>query len=163
MSDQIIFDVATLFANVATVAALFFLLYEIRQSTKSRYLEGAVHLFEYFNTEESKEARRIIYSAGALKHDIEEEERKSAEQIWAYFNQMGILVKEGLLPRKIALEMYSETTIRCWKALEKNIKEERKKRQVPTYMHYFEWLYNESVQYRGKEFRNERIELYTKD
>lgn len=150
----------TIAANIATVIALIFLGFEIRSSTKTRHLEGAIRLFDLLDDPIARRGRRAVYSAFCKKRELTTNEIEYAEKIRADFNDIGIMVRLGLFPKKIALKMYSDTTIRCWEALEEHIKKQRKDRGTPSFMEDFEWFYEESKKYRKKNYPQEKRKIF---
>jgi hypothetical protein len=135
----------------------------MRDSTRSRHLEGAMRLFDMFDTPEAREGRRAIYTAFIRKRELGKNEIDYAEKIRADFNAVGIMVKEGLFPKEIALRTYSGVVVHCWEALEKHIKNQRKLRGAPSFMGEFEWFYNESKRYRKKKYPEEKLQLFELD
>jgi hypothetical protein len=94
------------------------------------------------------------------KRELRNEELEYAEKIRADLNRVGIMVREGLFPKKIAFRMYSYIAIYCWTALENHIKEQRKLRQQPSWVEDFEWFYNESKLYRKEKYPEEDSRLF---
>jgi len=154
---------ATFAANIATVAALAFLGFEIRNSTRSRHLEGAMRLFDLFDTKEARQARREVYNAYIDKREFNKNELKHVEKIRADLNQVAAMVREGLLPEKIALRMYSAVAINCWEALKEHIEKQRKLRGTPSWMDDFEWFYDESKRFRKMKYPREKLQLFKQD
>lgn len=147
-------------ADIATVAALIFVVFQMRESTKARHMEGAMHFTGRLNTHDARAARRAIYAAHFDNREFGDKEIGYAEEIRANFNSTGIMVREGLFPKKIALRLYSETTIKCWEALRKHIEKQRDARGTRAFMEDFEWLYNESKRYREKKYPEEALEEF---
>lgn len=154
---------ATFVANIATVAALVFLGFEMRNSTRSRHLEGAMRLFDLFDTKEARQARREVYNLHFVKREFNKDELEHVEKIRADLNQVAAMVREGLLPEKIALRMYSAIAINCWEALKEHIEEQRKIRGTPSWMEDFEWFYNKSKRFRKMKYPEEKLRLYRQD
>jgi hypothetical protein len=159
-SYNLIFDIATWGANLTTIIAVVVFAIEARNSAKSNHLEGATRLFEKFDNEEARNGRKAIYLAFAESRKLTDDELVEAEKTRVNFNEIGIMVREGLFPKKIALRMYSDVAIKCWIALEKQIQNERKMRNCNSWMEDFEWFYRESKRYRNKSYPNDRSHLY---
>lgn len=117
-------------AYLATAIALIVLVLDLINDRRSRYLDGAIRLFELLATKETRKDREMIYSAFQEKRPFTSKELESAEQIRADLDQVGVMVKEGLLPKEIALGMFSGMTIQCWRALQEQIKTERELRAL---------------------------------
>jgi hypothetical protein len=103
--------------------------------------------------------RRAIYAAYRSKEGLGQLET-DAERIVIDLDRVGIMVKEGLFPKKIAFRMYPTVAILCGKALENYVKEQRKLRSQPSWAQAFEWFYVESLKYRKKNYPKENPELY---
>jgi hypothetical protein len=61
-----------------------------------------------------------------------------------------VLITNKLLPKKVFIDTYWYTILRCWLALETEIKKERHTRGHPGYMKNFEDLYNRADRHRYK-------------
>jgi hypothetical protein len=155
-----ILDIANWGANLTTMIAVIVFAIEARNSAKSNHLEGATRLFERFDNEEAREGRKAIYLAFSESRKLTGLELAAAERTRTNFNEIGVMVREGLFPKNIALRMYSDVAIKCWTVLEDQIKEGRKLRNCPSWMQDFEWFYLESKKYRQKNFPNDKSHLY---
>jgi hypothetical protein len=156
-------DVVTWSANIATIVAVVVFALETRNSTRSNHLEGATRLFDIIDSDEARKGRRAIYSAYFEKRKLNEAELQAAKRIRVELNEVGIMVREGLFPKKIALRMYSDVAIKCWTALEKYIHEQRCLRNCESWMEDFEWFYLESKRFRDKYYPEDRSHLYELD
>ena len=63
------------------------------------------------------------------------------------FDHVGSLIQNSPKIKKVFFDIYAETVIICWKALEEHIKAEQKKRRTTFYMKFFKWLNDEAVKY----------------
>lgn len=80
----------------------------------------------------------------------EDEIPNNAAMVRADIDELGLLVKNGLIPKDVFLSAYWNTVIISWKALKDNIAEERKRRRYPQYMSFFEELCGEADYYAKK-------------
>ena len=72
-------------------------------------------------------------------------------EVWASFDHIGLLVSFRLVSKKMVLEMYYGTIIKCWEKLEPYIMKERRDRKG-RYQNYFEKLYKMSIKFRDKKY-----------
>ena len=80
-------------------------------------------------------------------------------------DQMGILIEERLVDEALFLKAYWNTVLVMWKALEKNIEEERSLRQdYPGYMKHFQALNQKAMKYRDdNKLGSGEVLIYAKD
>jgi len=67
------------------------------------------------------------------------------------------MIKNELLEKQTFLDVYANTVLLCWKSLEEHIQDERVKRNYPTYMQFFEYLYEESKTYWQQKYPNQDL------
>ncbi len=84
----------------------------------------------------------------------------NAALVRADFDQIGSIVKSGLVPKDLFMHSYADTVVRVWIALKDNLLEERKKRKQPTFQELFEWLYEEAQAWWDVHHPNEPVQLY---
>jgi hypothetical protein len=147
--------VITLSLSFVAIAISLFAYFGQRKQNKFVTL---VEVFKLLNSHDERKARKLIYSAYRQKSrndgiieasDLPENDlRESIERIRADFDQIGSLNENKLIPEKAFLDSCWDPTIRCWKCLEDDIKNERKERNNNNYMKYFESLYNKAEKYR---------------
>jgi hypothetical protein len=127
---------------------------------KEHRLNGLVQAFKVLNNQEHRDAREMVYATFALynknknlKIFVEGDSdgaKESTETVRADFDQMGALVQNGTIQKQGFLQVYGETTYRCWNALQDHIREEGKQRNFEHYMENFEWLSNEATKFWQK-------------
>jgi hypothetical protein len=80
------------------------------------------------------------------------EQAKEVENVCVIFDRMGVLVKERLIPKKVAFSMYFDVVLRTWYLVEPFIRHEREQRQNDLWMMYFEDLAEKCWQHWKKLF-----------
>jgi hypothetical protein len=122
---------------------------------KQLRLSSILEAFKILNSNEHRNARESVYCAYHLYHkknrtDIFEREpyRKNAAMVRADMDQMGMLIDEELIDKDTFLKAYWNTVLVCWKALEEDVKRERKVRKYESYMTYFSKLNDLAKEYR---------------
>jgi hypothetical protein len=160
-------DLTTWLSLIATVAAVIgipFTLLTNHYQGKRQRLYAIKEAFEILNKPEHRKAREIVYNAlrayESGQSDIFKNEtvKPSAAMVRADLDQIGAFIHYGLIPKNIFLEVYWNTVLICWKALENDINYQREKRGFPYYMHYFQQL-KESAEVYWKENHPETKEI----
>ncbi len=83
--------------------------------------------------------------------------RQDAAMVRADLDQIGMLVDNGLIPKKMFLKVYWNTVLICWKALKDDIEQQRKNRDYPSYMYYFEKLNGMAYKYWKKKEKGTKL------
>ncbi|MBI3622781.1 hypothetical protein HY212_01705 [Candidatus Pacearchaeota archaeon] len=117
--------------------------------------------------ETHQEARKTVYESyidyqknNDLSIYLDPTLRKQAEIVKADFDVIGLLYEYGYLNKNAFFDLYSDTTRRCWIALEDQIKSERKERRSNEngiektgdhFMNFFERLAKHAKKYRDQQ------------
>lgn len=127
---------------------------EVAQYQKKQHeLTGVMEAFKILNNDRHRQAREDVYSAfkqyedGTINIFENESVRKNAAMVRADFDEIGLLVDNGLIPKDVFFKSYLNTVIICWKALKTDIEKQRKDRKYPEYMTYFQKLYEGAEDY----------------
>ena len=156
-------------ASYIAIAAVAVSAITYRYQRKQYRFSALAEVFKLLNDEKHRVARRVVYNfykgregcVGSLSlldlgfpegtptnHIIKEYQAIVRND----FNQIGSLIKNKLLPEKAFMDTYWYAILRCWMALEAEIRKERDTRGHPSYMKNFEDLYNRSDRYRCKKY-----------
>jgi hypothetical protein len=150
--------------TIAAVVGIPFTLLTNHYQGKRQRLYAIKEAFDILNKPEHRKAREIVYNAfkeyESGQKDIFKSEsvKPSAAMVRADLDQIGAFIHYGLIPENIFLELYWNTVLISWKALENDIKYQREKRGYSYYMHYFQQL-NESAEIYWKENHPETKEI----
>lgn len=147
---------------IAAGATLFGAWYYPRKQHRTSAL---LEVFKLLNREEARTYRMHLYRdhyhrlrnidyLRPLDLDV------MSATVRADFDQIGSLVREGLIPKTPLLRAYWATIILSWNALSDNIQQERQKRQSPSYMTNFEDLYGLAEKYKRKHHNDEPVKPY---
>ena len=111
---------------------------------KHQRLTAILEAFKILNTPEHRKARENVYKAYEKyekgERDIFKAVRQDAAMVRADLDQIGMLVDKRLFPKKMFLKVYWNIVLICWKGLKDDIEQQRKNRDYPSYMYYFEKL-----------------------
>ncbi len=133
---------------VCITAILIFL--QVKEMANARMMEALSSIFNSLTNEDMSRARRYV-----LNHKLPQpgltslEDYENMHKLWVAFDNLGIMIEYKLIPKEIALKMFSHTIISCWHILKPFIIHERKKRNAQ-YQMYFEKLYDDSINFRNK-------------
>lgn len=123
---------------------------------KQLQTEGLVKAFEILGNDAHREARdKVLKKYEEFKNEGKEESfegqgvEEEAAKVRRDFDQAGALIINGLAAEKPFMQVYADTVIRTWDALENNIKKMRRKR-TEAYVKPFEKLYNLAKEHWGK-------------
>ena len=87
--------------------------------------------------------------------------RELAEAVIRSFDQLGLLVREGVVPLNLVARSYAYPAVRCWYILDGYINECRIQREQPGHMWEFENLvFNIILHYADPATRGARVSLW---
>ena len=149
---------STCVVGISTIVSV--ILY-IRDRNKQNQTTLTLEVFKMLNDDEHRNARRLTYEAyreskntGDLTIFEDESHFRYITMTASDFDHVGSLIKNYPTIKKMFFDIYAETVIICWKALEAHIKAERTKRRTNFYMRFFNWLNDEAEKY-WQENRND--------
>lgn len=155
------YSLIAIFVSIFALGISVIKYYKEDHTTK---LETLTQAFKILNENNHRLARKIVYNEHDGAKDNESpklmnfpsgisDERIIIEcqaMVRADFDQMGSLFKNKHINRTAFLDAYWHTIILSWIALQKNINEERAKRENDSYMKNFEYLVYEAEKYKKK-------------
>jgi hypothetical protein len=144
----------TLLLAVAGFVAWF----QLRESSKARYLEALVRMFDDFGSREAYHHTDMVL--GLPKHvaDYTHDERELAIWVVRVYEKIGFLVESGMMPADYIVPLYSRRIVWTWDALWPFIKEQRDLRnsggayRLAGDGKYFEQLYKRALAYRKSRY-----------
>lgn len=155
-------------ANIATVVGVIVVLVtvvlgymQIRETRFTSLLQGTVAILDMTDRPEFKDDCKFVYNE--LPSDpkaISTDQLKRAGNVWRILNRIGILMQENMLPKHLALVLFSDIAIKAWNRLSARIEFERKLRNDPLFMKPFQWFADESSRYRESLFPGQKPQIY---
>jgi hypothetical protein len=149
--------IATVISTLIVILAAVFAFHQLREMARARSAEAVVKIFEMMIDDvETRSARRYVRT-----HELPRPGKASEEtfakmyRVWVSFDNLGIMVFEGLLPERIPMEMFHTSVIECWEKLAPHIDHERNQRGK-RYQVFFEDLYCRSLRYQRKHYRDQQ-------
>lgn len=144
-------NISQVVACVAVVVAILFAIVQIREVTRARYLEALARIFEEFRSEVFFKDRRFVYSHERFSWgSCTDEERTKIERLINTYNRMSFLVKKGMIPQKLILELWSGALLASWQKLKSYVKDRRVATGFSDWAIQFEHLAGLSEEYRTK-------------
>ena len=152
---------STCVVGISTVVSV--ILY-IRDRDKQNQTTLTLEVFKLLNDDEHRNARKLtyeVYRKSKTSGDItifDDESHYRFVRMTAHdFDHVGSLIKNSPSIKKSFFDIYAETVIICWKALNEHINLERNKRKSNFYMKFFEWLNDEAITYWQHNRHNEPL------
>lgn len=167
LSPSSILDWVLTFADIAGIAAIGLVVAIVYFQSRQRKFAGLIEIFKLLNGKEQREARAMLFEAyrkyketgdDSIFDDISYKEY--VNRTISDFNEVGALVKKGLVSTNLFLDVYWNVTIRCWNASEVIIHKRRKSRNYDEYMISFETLAKDADRYRIKYSPNSSVEPF---
>jgi len=156
-----ILALSTCVVGISTIVSV--ILY-IRDRDKQNQTTLTLEVFKLLNDDDHRIARKLTYEVyGKFKtsNDIkvfdDESHRRFINMTANDLDHVGSLIKNSPSIKKTFFDIYADTVIICWKALEEHIKAERNKRKANFYMKFFEWLNNKAITYWRQNRHNEPL------
>jgi hypothetical protein len=166
-SPSSILDWILTFADIAGVAAIGLVVAVVYFQSRQRKFTGLMEIFKLLNGKEQREARAMLFEAYRKYKDTGNESIFEDEFYKEYvnrtisdFNEVGALVKKGLVSTNLFLDVYWNITLRSWNASRTIIQKRRISRSYDEYMINFEVLANDAEKYKNKRFPSASVEPF---
>jgi hypothetical protein len=145
-------------ADIAGAAIVGLVIVTVYYQKRERKFDGMMEVFKLLNGTEQREARLKLFEAyhmykktkdlGIFQTDIY---REYVERTIHDMDEIGSLVRNGLVSKGLFFDVFWNITVRCWNASKEFIGYRRSTRQFPHYMINFETLAKEAELY-GKKY-----------
>ena len=122
---------------------------DIRESVKTRYLDGMKYVRDLLASPEAVERRRWVHQdLNNVARPLSIENADKVRAVCRDFDNIGLLCRKRLLPTDIIAETYSRNILEMWRQLQPSIDELRQATNDPYYFLEFEWLANQATKAR---------------
>jgi hypothetical protein len=145
-------------ADIAGVAIVGLVIVTVYYQKRERKFDGMMEVFKLLNGTEQRESRLKLFEAyhmykktndlGIFQTEIY---REYVERTIHDMDEIGSLVRNGLVSKGLFFDVFWNITVRCWNASKEFIGYRRSSRQFPHYMINFETLAKEAELY-GKKY-----------
>jgi hypothetical protein len=144
--------------DIAGVAIVGLVIVTVYYQKRERKFDGMMEVFKLLNGTEQRESRLKLFEAyhmykktkdlGIFQTEIY---REYVERTIHDMDEIGSLVRNGLVSKGLFFDVFWNITVRCWNASKEFIGYRRSSRQFPHYMLNFETLAKEAESY-GKKY-----------
>ena len=151
--------------DIAGVAIVGLVIVTVYYQKRERKFDGMMEVFKLLNGTEQRESRIKLFEAyhmykktkdlGIFQTEIY---RTYVERTIHDMDEIGSLVRNGLVSKGLFLDVFWNITVRCWNASKEFIGYRRSSRQFPHYMINFETLAKEAELY-GKKYHGHASDL----
>jgi hypothetical protein len=162
-----ILDWILTFADIAGVAAIGLVVAVVYFQSRQRKFAGLIEIFKLLNGKEQREARAMLFEAYRKYKETgndsifdDEFYKEYVNRTISDFNEVGALVKKGLVSTNLFLDVYWNITLRSWNASRIIIQKRRTSRNYNEYMINFEVLTNDAEKYKNKRFPSSSVEPF---
>ena len=162
-----ILDWILTFADIAGVAAIGLVVAVVYFQSRQRKFAGLIEIFKLLNGKEQREARAMLFEAYRKYKETgndsifdDEFYKEYVNRTISDFNEVGALVKKGLVSTNLFLDVYWNITLRSWNASRIIIQKRRTSRNYNEYMINFEVLANDAEKYKNKRFPSSSVEPF---
>jgi len=141
---------------LAGIAAVVFVIIELRHMDTHKDLEISMKLFEWAETDTLRKAFRWaekdfrFENSGKYKAEENSEVSDYPYQIEAFFEEVGFLVNKKLVDIDVIVDRLGMQIISNWELLKQWIVVTRKERNDNTFGEHFEELYKKTLNYMRK-------------
>ena len=167
ISPASILDWILTFADIAGVAAIGLVVAVVYFQSRQRKFAGLIEIFKLLNGKEQREARAMLFEAYRKYKETgndsifdDEFYKEYVNRTISDFNEVGALVKKGLVSTNLFLDVYWNITLRSWNASRIIIQKRRTSRNYNEYMINFEVLANDAEKYKNKRFPHSSVEPF---
>lgn len=167
ISPSDILDWILTLADIAGVAAIGLVVAVVYFQSRQRKFAGLIEIFKLLNGKEQREARAMLFEA-YRKYKVtgndsifdDEFYKEYVNRTISDFNEVGALVKKGLVSTNLFLDVYWNITLRSWNASRIIIQKRRTSRNYNEYMINFEVLASDAEKYKNKRFPSSSVEPF---
>lgn len=167
ISPSNILDWILTLADIAGVAAIGLVVAVVYFQSRQRKFAGLIEIFKLLNGKEQREARAMLFEA-YRKYKVtgndsifdDEFYKEYVNRTISDFNEVGALVKKGLVSTNLFLDVYWNITLRSWNASRIIIQKRRTSRNYYEYMINFEVLASDAEKYKNKRFPSSSVEPF---
>jgi hypothetical protein len=166
-SPSSILDWILTFADIAGVAAIGLVVAVVYFQSRQRKFTGLMEIFKLLNGKEQREARAMLFEAYRKYKEtgndsIFENEfyKEYVNRTISDFNEVGALLKKGLVSTNLFLDVYWNITLRSWNASRIIVQKRRISRNYDEYMINFEVLANDAEKYKNRHFPSASVEPF---
>jgi len=153
-------------ATGVTIAAIYYIMI-LRNTIRTRHAQLLMQIYrDWRSTDQLRLYAKSIqmewddYDDFQSKYGIGNfEERLPFTAMSYFFEMVGVLVEEGLVDIKLVAKLISGDLKVHWERFEPMIREHRERRSFPEYFNKIEFLFNQMVKLRGKEWASARIDI----
>jgi hypothetical protein len=122
-SPSSVLDWILTFSDIAGIAAIGLVVAIVYFQSRQRKFAGLIEIFKLLNGKEQREARAMLFEAYRKYRETGDDSIFDDEFYKEYvnrtisdFNEVGALVKKGLVSTNLFLDVYWNITLRCWNA-----------------------------------------------
>ncbi len=162
-----ILDWVLTFADIAGIAAIGLVLAIVYFQSRQRKFAGLIEIFKLLNGKEQRQARAMLFEAYRKYKETNDDSIFDNEYYKEYvnrtisdFNEVGALVKKGLVSTGLFLDVYWNVTLRSWNASKVVIQKRRISRNYNDYMSSFEALARDAERYGEKHSPNASVDPF---
>jgi hypothetical protein len=166
-SPSSILDWVLTFADIAGVAAIGLVVAVVYFQSRQRKFAGLIEIFKLLNGKEQREARAMLFEAYRKYKETGDDSIFDDEFYKEYvnrtisdFNEVGALVKKGLVSTNLFLDVYWNITLRSWNASRIIIQKRRVSRNYDKYMINFEVLATDAEKFKKRRFPSASAEPF---
>jgi hypothetical protein len=166
-SPSSILDWILTFADIAGVAAIGLVVAVVYFQSRQRKFAGLIEIFKLLNGKEQREARAMLFEAYRKYKETGDDSIFDDEFYKEYvnrtisdFNEVGALVKKGLVSTNLFLDVYWNITLRSWNASRIIIQKRRVSRNYDEYMINFEVLATDAEKFKKRRFPSASAEPF---
>jgi hypothetical protein len=155
------------FSDIAGVDAIGLVISVVYFQSRHRKFAGLIEIFKLLNGKEQPEARAMLFEAYRKYKETgndsifdDEFYKEYVNRTISDFNEVGALVKKGLVSTNLFLDVYWNITLRSWNASRIIIQKRRTSRNYNEYMINFEVLANDAEKYKNRRFPSSSVEPF---
>jgi hypothetical protein len=136
-----VFQIIEGFVAIALLISALVFAEEIRESVRSRHLDGMRYVKSLIGTQEASDDRKWVYQdLKKTSWPLSPEDEVRALSVCRDVDHIGFLCRCGLIPTKLVVETYNRNIVEMWDRLERFVVQWRQARHDEDYFGEFEWL-----------------------
>jgi hypothetical protein len=144
-------DIATCVQAALLIVAAYFAVSQVREASRARKLAVLMPLRYEIDSLDARRNRHALFND--LPDDLTSlapEEDEIVDRVVVEYDNLGMLIRVGLIDVDLLAQLYSPSTERCWRRVESWVGKERARRGHGLYANGFEMFAKHCIAYNAR-------------
>jgi hypothetical protein len=145
--------ISTAATGIIILGSVYWLAKQIKELRLATYAQTFSTALDHIQPQEIRMSRRRLFhlqKQGLTLDKWTHEDKIEAEKVCQTYDVVGIMVRNGMLPKEIIIENWGHSILGCWNAASGLVEQYRVKGNTPELWDDFQWIANEVAEWKSK-------------